>query len=144
MPYKNGIRKVSRKGRVLKQIKMNNGYLYVDFSNYGKIKRYSIHRLMSQTFLDENIDFKHIHHIDGNKENNKLNNLEIIDSRSHCSEHNFKRQFNNKTGYRGVHKLSKSTYRGSIQRSGKKTIYTKTYTNPKDAYDELQNILRTQ
>lgn len=141
MPYKNEIRKVTRKGKLLKPIKMSNGYLYIDFGNYGKVKRVSIHRLMAETFLNEFIEGKHIHHIDENKENNNLNNLEIIDSHFHCSEHNFKRIFKNKTGYRCVHEISKGVYRGSIQRSGKKTIYTKNYTNPKEAYQEVQRIL---
>jgi len=142
MPYKNEIKKVTRRGKILTSIKMNNGYLYVDFSSYGKVKRISVHRLMAKTFLQENIEDKHVHHIDENRENNELNNLEVVDSKLHCSEHNFKRSFKNKTGYRGVHQVYNGFYRGSIQRSGKKTIYTKTYNNPKSAYEELQHILQ--
>jgi hypothetical protein len=33
-------------------------------------------------------------------------------------------------------------YRGSIQRSGKKTIYTKIYDTPNEAYEEVQFILK--
>jgi len=141
MPYKNTIRKVHRKGKILNPIKMNNGYFYIDLAICGKKKRISIHRLVAQTFLGENIKDKHIHHIDGNRKNNSLSNLEIADPKLHCSEHNLERLFKNKTGYRGVHKYYKDRYRGSIQRSGKKTIYTKIYDNPKDAYEEIQSIL---
>jgi hypothetical protein len=143
MPYKNTLRKVHRKGKILKPIKMSNGYFYIDISSRGKMKRVSIHRLMAQTFLSENIDNKHIHHLDGNRENNSLYNLEIVDPKSHCSEHNFERKFKNRTGYRCVHEYYKNRYRGSIQRSGEKTIYTKSYDTPEEAYNEVQSILKT-
>lgn len=143
MPYKTGVRKITRKGRLLKPIKMNNGYLYVDFSSRGTTKRMSVHRIMAQTFLEVDIENKHIHHIDENKENNSLNNLQIIDAKLHCSQHNFKREFENQTGYRNVHIMVPGRYRGSIQRSGKRTIYTKIYDDPKEAYDEVKTILQS-
>ena len=144
MPCKNGIKKITRAGKILTPVKMNNGYFYVDFANYGKPKRISVHRLMARTFLKEDIEGMHVHHIDENRKNNKLNNLEVIDAKMHTTQHMFKRQYDNKTGYRGVHELYKGVYRGSIQRSGKKTIYTKNYNDPKGAYDELQFILQQQ
>ena len=142
MPYKNSLRKVHRKGKILNPIKMNNGYFYVDISCKGKIKRVSVHRLMVQTFLNENIDNKHIHHLDENRQNNSLYNLKIVDPKLHCSEHNFKRIFKNRTGYRCVHEYYNNQYRGSIQRSGKKTLYTKPYDTPEEAYNEVQSILK--
>ena len=48
MPYKNSVRKIQRNGRILKSIKMNNGYLYVDLAKSGKVKRMSVHRLMAK------------------------------------------------------------------------------------------------
>lgn len=144
MPYKNSLRRVHRNGKILKPIKMNNGYFYIDIASYGKIKRVSIHRLMAQTFLNKDIKSEHIHHIDGNKENNILSNLKIVDPKLHCSEHNFERIFKNKTGYRCVHEYYNNRYRGSIQRSGKKTIYTKPYNTPEEAYNEVQFILKNE
>lgn len=141
MPYKNSLRKIHRKGKILKPMKMSNGYFYVDIAHYGKTKRVAIHRLMAQTFLNKNIKSKHIHHIDGNKENNVFSNLEIVDPKLHCSEHNFERKFKNKTGYRCVHEYYNNKYRGSIQRSGEKTIYTKSHSTPEEAYNEVQFIL---
>ena len=140
MPYKNSVRKIQRNGRILKSIKMNNGYLYVDLAKSGKVKRMSVHRLMAKTFLSEDIEKKHIHHIDGNKKNNSISNLKIVDGALHCRQHNFERIFENKTGYRCVYEYN-NKYRGSIQRSGKKTIYTKVYDTPERAYDEVQSIL---
>ena len=143
MPYKNSVRKIHRKGKILNPIQMNNGYLYVDIANYGKIKRIGVHRLMVLTFLGENIDNKHIHHIDGNIQNNLISNLEILDPKIHCSNHSLERVFENRTGYRGVSEYYKNRYKGSIQRSGKKTVYTKIYDNPEEAYCELQHLLKS-
>jgi hypothetical protein len=140
MPYKNTTRKIHRKGKVLKPVKMR-GYSYVDIANYGKIKRMGVHRIMAQTFLSNKIDDKHIHHIDGSKENNLLNNLEIINPELHCSNHNLERVFPNKTGYRWVHEYYNNRYRASIQRSGKTTIYTNAYNTPEEAHKEVQHIL---
>jgi hypothetical protein len=141
MPYKNSIRKIHRKGKELNPVEMNNGYVYVDIANYGKPKRISVHRLMALTFLSEDINHKHIHHIDGNKKNNIISNLEEIDPKTHCRDHNFERNYENKTGYRGVSECWKNRYRGSVQRSGKKIVYTKIYNNPEEAYYELQRLL---
>jgi hypothetical protein len=143
MPYKNSVRKIHRKGKILKPIKMENGYLYIDISCKGKVKRTAVHRIVSETFLSKNINKKHIHHIDGNKENNAVSNLEIIDPIIHCREHSFERVYSNKTGYRCVHNHY-GRYRGSIQRSGKKTIYTKIYDTPNEAYEEVQFILKSR
>lgn len=141
--YKNSLRKSHRKGKILNPIKMNNGYLCVDMCHHAKIKKELIHRLMAKTFFNEDLLDKHIHHIDGNKENNAIFNLKVIDSKLHCKEHSFNRVFKNKTGYRGVHEYYNGKYRGSIQRSGQKTIYTKVYDSPEKAYDEIQNILKS-
>lgn len=141
MPYKNSIRKIHRKGKILKPIKMNNGYLYIDISNRGKVKRISVHRLICETFSSENINEKHIHHIDGNKENNNLSNLKVVEPKLHCREHSFSRVYENKTGYRCVHEYSNNKFRGSVQRSGQKPIYTKICNTPSEAYDEVQYIL---
>jgi len=142
IPYGNSMRWVERKGKVLKSIRMNNGYYYIDLCDCGKIKRESVHRLMIKTFLNIDLKNKHVHHIDGLKKNNSISNLEVMDSKIHCSEHNLKRTFKNKTGYRGVSEYYPGRYRGSIQRSGEKTMHTKVYNNPKDAYEEIQSIKR--
>lgn len=75
------------------------------------------------------------------KKNNIISNLEAVDPKTHCRYHNFERNYENKTGYRGVSECWKNRYRGSAQRSGKKIVYTKIYNNPEEAYYELQILL---
>lgn len=56
------------------QPKINgNGYYFISINN----ENYKVHRLVAQTFLG-NIDNMTIDHLDGNRRNNKLSNLEIV------------------------------------------------------------------
>jgi hypothetical protein len=54
----------------------NSGYLYVGVRNNGKFMNLRVHRLVAETFLPK-IDGKgFINHIDGDKTNNSVDNLE--------------------------------------------------------------------
>ncbi len=59
------------KGGFLKPSISKSGYLCVTLSKNNKTKRFPIHRLVANNFLEVN-------HKDGNKLNNKLNNLEFV------------------------------------------------------------------
>jgi hypothetical protein len=50
------------------------GYSRLSLSKDGKVKTHKIHRLVAETFL---IGEGHINHIDGNKQNNHVSNLEF-------------------------------------------------------------------
>jgi len=53
-----------------------NGYCYVDLQHKGYKKKIPLHRLIATHFID-NIDNKRtVNHIDGNKQNNSISNLE--------------------------------------------------------------------
>lgn len=64
-----------------------DGYLQVSLRRNGKNKSLLAHRLIAMAFLG--ITTQEINHIDGDKKNNKLNNLEIS-NRSHNIKHAFK------------------------------------------------------
>lgn len=70
------IKSLKRKGRILKQGISHNGYLSVVLSKNGKVKTYRVHRLICNTFIDNHFNKPEINHIDGNKKNNKISNLE--------------------------------------------------------------------
>lgn len=64
----------------LKQRKSNQGYYAVCIYDNGKQFQRYVHRIIAETFIRE-LDIKEketVNHIDGNKENNSLENLEII------------------------------------------------------------------
>lgn len=54
----------------------NHGYYVIDLFKNGKRKTFLVHRLMAETFLPNPLRKKTVNHKDGNKQNNKLGNLE--------------------------------------------------------------------
>lgn len=68
--------------RLLKGNLDSKGYLYVDLKNNKIRKCPKIHRLVALAFIENNNPlFDQINHIDGNKTNNHISNLEWCDSR---------------------------------------------------------------
>lgn len=73
--HKNGYRKVET--RILKPTISNKGYYMVALSKNSKMHTYTIHKLVIDTFIGNDKDLI-INHIDGNKLNNNLSNLEYV------------------------------------------------------------------
>lgn len=68
-------------GRVLKRkkkIATNNGigYLQVKIEVDRQSKRYYVHRLVAETFIPNPNNYPDVNHIDGDKSNNDISNLE--------------------------------------------------------------------
>ena len=53
----------------------DNGYVYVSLRNKGIRKNHYVHRLVMSAFVGENVDLE-VNHIDFNRSNNVLSNLE--------------------------------------------------------------------
>ena len=53
-----------------------NGYLRVSLSNKNKFKKYLIHRLVAESFIENTENKPFVNHINGNKSDNRLENLE--------------------------------------------------------------------
>lgn len=85
--------------KILKQRLHNNGYLRVMLSINGKHYDRYIHRLVAIAFLDNPNGYSEINHIDGDKTNNNLKNLEW------CN-----RSYNNKHAYQNGLKVVKGCY----------------------------------
>ncbi len=64
------------KERILKPCLDRYGYFHVTLSKNGKQKGCTIHRLVATTFIPNPNNLPQINHIDGNKTNNKIENLE--------------------------------------------------------------------
>lgn len=77
-----------RKGRILKAGKTKQGYSFVALTN-EKSKQFTVHRLVAQAFLKKQNFRKVVNHIDGNKENNSVTNLEYVTS-SENTKHAYK------------------------------------------------------
>lgn len=69
--------------KLLKPILNKDGYMFVRLCKDGKTKNKRIHRLVANAFLGEsNLQ---IDHIDGNKQNNRLDNLEYVTAKENTN-----------------------------------------------------------
>lgn len=71
----------NRKEKIMKISKNKDGYLYIDFHRNGKHKKFLIHRLVAQTFLDNPNNLPQVNHKDENPTNNSVDNLEWCNSK---------------------------------------------------------------
>ncbi|MBZ3643535.1 HNH endonuclease [Enterococcus faecium] len=55
-----------------------NGYMMVRLCKNGKAKKYYLHRLLAQTFIDNPEDKPQVNHINENRSDNRLENLEWV------------------------------------------------------------------
>ena len=66
----------SRRKKLMKQ-NIRNGYYYVNLTDInGKQSKKYVHRIIAQVFIDNPNDKKEVNHIDCNKLNNNIMNLE--------------------------------------------------------------------
>lgn len=80
------------KGKVLQPNVGTNGYLYVNLSKADKGHTVYIHRAVAETFLGK-VEGLEVNHINSNKQDNRLENLEWLDRHTNAS-----------LGSRGKHK----------------------------------------
>nr|DAH92587.1 MAG TPA: homing endonuclease [Bacteriophage sp.] len=85
------------------------GYYQVVFRINGKKIYKRVHRLIAETFLENPNNLPMVNHIDGNKLNNALTNLEWC-----TNAHNVQEAYNRK--------LYKSTYKCTIKAISKETL----------------------
>lgn len=74
----NGKVRNSKNNNILKGSINNRGYISVSLYNNitKKTKCFKVHRLVAQEFIPNYQNYKEVNHIDGNKLNNNVNNLE--------------------------------------------------------------------
>ena len=80
---------VRRKGKRKNLYKSLRNYYVVKLSKNNIKKCYSIHRLVAQAFIPNLYNKKQINHIDGDKLNNNVNNLEWV-TQSENTKHAYK------------------------------------------------------
>ena len=89
----------------------DTGYYMITISKNNKSKPYRVHRLLANNFIENPKKLKEVNHIDGNKLNNDLSNLEWV---SHFGnmQHAFSTGLANNTGVKnGMAKLNERKVR---------------------------------
>lgn len=140
---KEGLVFSSKTNKFLKFSYDQQGYqrvgLYI--GNY-KTKTIKVHRIVAETFIDNPLNKKDVNHIDGNKSNNNVENLEWC-----TRSENMKHAFNS-----GLKTITEIQINGVKSRFSKKVLDTKTgtiYNSLKEAsidlkinYNTLKNNFR--
>lgn len=96
------------KGKLLNPARNNRGYLRVALSVKGRVRYDSVHRLVAETFIPNPKNLPEVNHIDGNKLNNKVENLEWT-TKSQNQIHAYK------TGLRKTTPRQRETSRKNIE-----------------------------
>lgn len=94
-------------GRILKQCKNTYGYLQVGLSKKGKLKMFCVHILVARAFIPNPENKSQVNHIDGDKENNNIDNLEWV-----SQEENLIHAF--KTGLRKTNQINQYDLNGKF------------------------------
>ena len=88
-------------GKIKAQVNNGSGYLIVNLKHNGKQKMKTVHRLVAETFISNDDNLPEINHIDGNKVNNRVDNLEWC-TRSENVKHAIKNGLHTDFGQRKV------------------------------------------
>ena len=146
IPGYEGLYKVSDLGRVysesvkrlIKPNKIQNGYLRVGLSSNKIRKKWLIHHLVCISFLSYRVDSNLVvDHIDGDKSNNTINNLQIISQRLNVCKYfdskgiNVGAYYNKKTG----------KYRSRIYVNGK-NIHLGLFTEETESIKAYQDAIK--
>lgn len=120
------------KGKELTPFISNCGYVRIAIRKNGKPKKYSVHRLVAEAFIEKELGRDFVNHLDGNKLNNHHSNLEWVSMiENNCHRFN---KINTTSKYTGVSWIkAKQRYVAVMQINGKqKTIGH--FTSEEDAY----------
>lgn len=85
---------------IYSQFKGNSGYSQVCINIGGKKKSIMIHRLVAKAFIPNPLNKPQVNHIDGNKLNNKVENLEWVtgkENMKHALDLGIFKRYNNQT-----------------------------------------------
>lgn len=90
--YEDG--RIQSRNKFLKPRLQKNGYLNVVVQSvkHSVLKTKSVHRLVAETFLPNPENKNEVHHIDDNKLNNHVSNLQWVTKEEHDKIHNRERK----------------------------------------------------
>lgn len=80
-----GLVKNSKTGRILKSRPNRDGYLQTDLTLQGNSYNRRIHRLVAEAFIPNPDNKPQVNHIDEDKQNNNVNNLEWVTAKENSN-----------------------------------------------------------
>ena len=132
--------KRTTKTKILKQGITTGGYNHVILCDDGIRKPFRVHTLVAMAFLNHTPKgmIRVINHKDFNKNNNKLNNLEVVSNRENAN----KKHIESSSIYVGVSWNKNGRKWTSKIRIGTKQVYLGCFNNEYDAHLAYQNELK--
>ena len=97
----------SRKEKILKPAKYKDLYFFVILSHNGKRSKNYIHRLVAIAFIPNPENKREVDHIDGNKTNNYVSNLQWCSHRENVNNPNTRHRVGHLGKYGRLHHNSK-------------------------------------
>lgn len=117
----NGIKDILYKGRILKPfLDGRKNYLQVCLSKNNHKRKYLVHRLVAETFIENKYNKAEVNHKDGNKQNNCVDNLEWVTSKEN-KNHAYKNGYYNTYKFR--HRKSKNNSKKITINGTTKSLY---------------------
>ena len=84
------------KEKILKPSRDTDGYLFVGIRKNGHRKICRVHRLVAETFIPNPSNLSEINHLDEDKDNNLVQNLEWCDRKYNCNYGNRNKRISEK------------------------------------------------
>lgn len=88
-----------KKEKILHPVSISDGYVQVGLYKCGRRKKFLIHRLVAQAFLNNPNNLSQVNHINGIKNDNEMKNLEWCtgcENIAHSIKHGLKGRYANK------------------------------------------------
>lgn len=134
--------KKNKNGHLMSNINKKGGYLSVVLVYKNKTRYCRIHNLVAEAFISPKPFKHHTHHIDGNKQNNNVENLIYLSTKDHTKE----TMLNNPHFLDGMINYNKYVKTKTIYQYDKNMNFIKKYPNAKEASIETgvcqRNILQ--
>ena len=138
---------VNKKEAIRKTFPNQNGYPAVTLSKDNKLKMFTVHQLVARAFIPGFVASTHINHIDGNRADSRLSNIEESDP-SHNQLHAVRtglRPLKGTSKYRNVSYVKNpraiKKWAGSIRHAGKSSYGWKTFNTEEEAAKHVDSIL---
>lgn len=135
--FNNNICKKKRE-KILSPTDNGKGYLIIGLRKNGKRKNYYIHRLVAEHFLKNDKNLKEVNHINFNKKNNSVENLEWVTKEKnikHYHDSNFSKQI-----YNNISNILHEKYDMQLKNNEEKIIQL--YTQGDMTIEEISMIVQ--